>query len=55
MRGYGTGASGRSALSFTYGLSAEESAPYLELPAGQELRRKGDDLELVAAVPFPLR
>lgn len=55
MRGYGTGASGRSALSFTYGLSAEESAPYLELPAGKELRRKGDDLELVAAVPFPLR
>ena len=55
MRGYGTGASGRSALSFTYGLSAEESAPYLELPAGKELRREGNDLELVAAVPFPLR
>jgi hypothetical protein len=55
MRGYGTGAAGRSALSFTYGLSAEESAPYLELPAGKELRRAGNDLELVAGVPFPLR
>ncbi len=55
MRGYGTGAAGRSALSFTYGLSAEESAPYLELPAGKELRREGNDLPLVAGVPFPLR
>ena len=53
-RGYGAGTSG-SALSFTYGLSAEESAAYLKLPAGTVLRGEGDNLELVAAVPFPLR
>ena len=45
-RGYGTGSDG-SALSFTYGLSAEESAGYLELPPGKALRRKGDTVELV--------
>ena len=33
-RGYGAGTSG-SALSFTYGLTAEESAPYLKLPCGK--------------------
>ena len=53
-RGYGAGSSGNS-LSFTYGLSAEDSAPYLTLPAGKELSGNGEDLELVAAVPFPPR
>jgi hypothetical protein len=53
-RGYGTGISG-SALSFTYGLTAEESAPYLKLPAGKELKGEGNHLTLVAAVAFPLR
>jgi hypothetical protein len=53
-RGYGAGISG-SALSFTYGLTAEESAPYLKLPPGQELRQDGNSLELVAAAPFPRR
>jgi hypothetical protein len=53
-RGYGAGTSG-SALSFTYGLTAEESAAYLKLPAGTALRGDGGNLELVAAVPFPLR
>ena len=52
-RGYGAGTSVGSALSFTYGLSAEDSAPYLKLPEGQELRRDGSSLELVTAVPFP--
>jgi len=46
-RGYGTGTSGGSALSFTYGLSAEDSAPYLQLPAGKALKREGDKLEMV--------
>jgi hypothetical protein len=55
MRGYGAGSSSGSALSFTYGLSAEDSAPYLKLPAGKELSGNGKDLELVAAVPFPPR
>jgi hypothetical protein len=53
MRGYGAGSSGLSALSFTYGLSAEDSTAYLKLPPGQELRREGNELELVAAVPLP--
>jgi hypothetical protein len=52
-RGYGVGSASRSALSFTYGLTAEESAPYLKLPPGKELRGDGNNLELVAAVPFP--
>jgi hypothetical protein len=54
-RGYGAGSSSSSALSFTYGLSAEDSAPYLQLPAGKELRRDGNNLGLVAAVPFAAR
>jgi uncharacterized membrane protein len=53
-RGHGAGTSG-SALSFTYGLTAEESAPYLKLPAGKELKGEGNHLTLVAAVAFPLR
>lgn len=56
MRGYGAGSSEASALSFTYGLSAEDSAPYLKLPAGKALRGEGNSLELVAAAAaFPLR
>jgi hypothetical protein len=51
MRGYGAGSSSGSALSFTYGLSVEDSAPYLKLPAGKELRGNGSNLELVAAFP----
>jgi len=54
-RGYGAGSSSGSALSFTYGLSAEESAPYLKLPAGKELSGDGNNLQLVAAVAFPPR
>ena len=41
-RGYGAGKSSRGPLSFTYGLTAEESAPYLKLPAGQSLSRNLD-------------
>ena len=41
MRGYGAGSPGGGALSFTYGLSAEDSAPYLQVPAGKELRNDG--------------
>ena len=54
-RGYGAGKSSRGALSFTYGLDAEESAPYLRLPPGQALGHDGNNLRLVAATPFPLR
>jgi hypothetical protein len=53
-RGYGAGTSG-SALSFTYGLTAEESAPYLKLPYGKALGGDGSNLALGAAVPIPPR
>jgi hypothetical protein len=52
-RGYGAGNSELSALTFTYGLSAEESEPYLRIPPGKILRREGDELELAAAAPLP--
>ena len=52
LRGYGAGNSERSALSFTYGLSAEDSVPYLKLPAGKELGHNGETLQLVTATPL---
>lgn len=48
-RGYGGGSSSRGPLSFTYGLNAKESEPYLELPPGKALRADGKDLLLVDA------
>jgi hypothetical protein len=54
-RGYGAGTSSRGAFSFTYGLDAEESTPYLKLPQGQSLSQDGTNLQLVAAAPYPLR
>jgi phospholipid transport system substrate-binding protein len=47
VRGYGTGSTSRGSMSFTYGLSANESAPYLKLPAGKALRLVGKELVLV--------
>jgi len=44
-RGHGAGTSG-NALSFTYGLTAEESAPYLKLPFGKALTGDGSNLAL---------
>ena len=52
MRGYGAASPGGSTLSFTYGLSTEDSMPYLKLPTGTALRGEGDKLELVAAGSF---
>jgi phospholipid transport system substrate-binding protein len=37
VRGHGSGSSTRGSLSFTYGLTASESAPYLKLPPGKAL------------------
>jgi phospholipid transport system substrate-binding protein len=51
VRGYGSGSSNQGALSFTYGLSAEESGPFLTLPPGKALARSGSDLKLVDASP----
>lgn len=54
VRGHGTGSIGRGAMSFTYGLSADESEPYLKLPPGKALRLDGKDLLLVdARLPAP--
>jgi len=46
MRGYGSGTSSRGPMSFTYGLSAIESKPYLKLPRGKILVLDGESLEL---------
>lgn len=47
FRGHGTGSTSRGPMSFSYGLSAEEAAPYLALPAGKRLAGKGTALALV--------
>ena len=47
FRGYGAGSSSRGAMSFAYGLTAEEAAPYLKLPKGKKLRHNEAQLELV--------
>ena len=47
-RGHGAGTLGAAALSFTYGLTAEEARPYLKLPAGKKLAHDGTTLKLVA-------
>jgi hypothetical protein len=46
-KGYGTGSYGKRSMSFTYGLTAEESAPYLKLPPGKKLAHDGKTLVLV--------
>ena len=45
--GQGTGSYSGSPMSFTYGLSAAESEPYLKLPRGKSLRRNGEELHLI--------
>lgn len=52
VRGYGTGSSSRGSVSFTYGLSANESEPYLKLPPGKALGLSGKDLALVDVRPL---
>ena len=47
FRGYGVGSFSRGAMSFTYGLSAEEARPYLTLPEGKQLRQSGTELTMV--------
>ncbi len=47
FRGYGTGISSRGLMSFTYGINANDSKPYLKLPSGTALRLDGKDLVLV--------
>jgi hypothetical protein len=46
-RGYGVGSFSRGAMSFAYGLSAEEAGRYLNLPEGKKLTSNGKELMLV--------
>jgi hypothetical protein len=48
-KGYGAGSYGRRSMSFTYGLTAEESGKYLKLPPGKKLGSDGKTLVLVGA------
>jgi len=45
--GYGTGSFSRGSMSFVYGLTVEEAAPYLKLPDGKKLMLEGAGLALV--------
>ena len=47
LRGHGSGSSSRGSMSFTYGLTAGESEPYLALPAGKALATVGTSLAIV--------
>jgi hypothetical protein len=49
FRGHGAGSFSRGPMSFTYGLTAEEARPYLQLPEGKKLMHNGTELELVDA------
>ena len=46
FRGHGTGSHSRGAMSFTYGITAEEAVLYLKLPEGKKLTRNGTELAL---------
>ncbi len=45
--GYGVGSFSRGAMSFTYGLTAEETGRYLKLPKAKKLTPNGTELKLV--------
>lgn len=49
FRGHGAGVSTRGPMSFSYGMSAEEAAPYLLLPGGKKFSPAGTELTLVDA------
>lgn len=44
--GHGTGSVNQTPMNFTYGLTAEQSAPYLTLPTGKQFRHNGTELAL---------
>jgi hypothetical protein len=46
-RGHGTGITSRGAISFVYGLSAEEALSHLQLPGGKKFSAAGTELTLV--------
>jgi hypothetical protein len=45
--GHGAGSFGKATMSFTYGLTADESKPYLKLAPGKKLTQHGEELALV--------
>ncbi|MFY9317235.1 MAG: hypothetical protein WAO95_16970 [Burkholderiales bacterium] len=47
FNGHGSGSFSRGPMSFAYGLTAEQAAPYLTLPDGKKLVRNGIELVLV--------
>jgi hypothetical protein len=47
-QGHGGGRFNKAAMSFAYGLTAEEAKPYLKLPKGKKLEAKGKHLQLVS-------
>ena len=47
FRGYGGGTHSRGTMSFTYGLSLDQSVAYLALPPGKKLSTQGEMLTLV--------
>jgi hypothetical protein len=47
FRGHGAGTTSRGDMSFAYGLSAEEAAPYLKLPDGKKFSLAGTQLTLI--------
>jgi phospholipid transport system substrate-binding protein len=51
LRGHGSGNHSRGSMSFTYGLTADESRTYLKLPAGKKLEHDGKQLALVDIPP----
>jgi hypothetical protein len=50
-KGYGVGSYRQRSMSFTYGLTFDESAPYLKLPPGKKLEHNGNMLALVDTSP----
>lgn len=46
LSGYGYGKSTRGPISFTFGLTLDESAEYLKLPQGKKLRQQEKGIEL---------
>ncbi len=51
VKGYRAGSYRKRSMSFTYGLTADESVRYLKLPSGKKLEHKGTTLVLADAVP----
>jgi hypothetical protein len=47
FNGHGSGSFSRGPMSFAYGLTVEQAAPYLTLPDGKKLVREGTELALV--------